>query len=119
MDESGSESCPVAGEFTLKIATIVFTETLKYLQNSTWLRGSFYKQVIPISLLKMTVFWDVVPCSLVEINQCFRCVYCLHHQGDEWLLMEAVSMSETSVNFIRDCTSQHPKRIFILAAVRT
>jgi hypothetical protein len=25
--------------------------------------------------------WDVAPCSLVEIYQCFRKTYCLHHQG--------------------------------------
>jgi hypothetical protein len=27
------------------------------------------------------LFWDVAPCSLVEIDQCFRGAYCLHHQG--------------------------------------
>jgi hypothetical protein len=31
----------------------------------------------------MTVFWDVVPCSLVEVYQCFRGVYCIHYQGDD------------------------------------
>jgi hypothetical protein len=30
----------------------------------------------------MTVFWDVAPCSLVEIDRSFRGAYCLHHQGD-------------------------------------
>jgi hypothetical protein len=28
---------------------------------------------------KMTVFWDVTPCSLVEIDRIFRGAYCLHH----------------------------------------
>jgi hypothetical protein len=47
----------------------------------------------------MTVFWDVAPCSLAEIDQSFRGVYCLHHQGDESsLMMEAISTSEMSVN---------------------
>jgi hypothetical protein len=32
--------------------------------------------------MKMTVFWDVAPCSLVEIYRRFRGAYCLHHQGD-------------------------------------
>jgi hypothetical protein len=32
---------------------------------------------------KMTVFWDVAPCSLVEDYRHFRGAYCLHHQGDE------------------------------------
>jgi hypothetical protein len=27
------------------------------------------------------VFWDVAPCSLLEIYLCFRGAYCLHHQG--------------------------------------
>jgi hypothetical protein len=32
---------------------------------------------------KMTVFWDVAPCSLVEVYQRFRGAYCFHHQGDD------------------------------------
>jgi hypothetical protein len=31
--------------------------------------------------MKMTVFWDVSPCSLVEVYRRFRGAYCLHHQG--------------------------------------
>jgi hypothetical protein len=31
----------------------------------------------------MTVFWDVVPCSLVKVDRRFRGAYCLHHEGDE------------------------------------
>jgi hypothetical protein len=30
---------------------------------------------------KMSVFWDVVPHSLIEVHWRFRGVYCLHHQG--------------------------------------
>jgi hypothetical protein len=30
--------------------------------------------------LKMTAFWDVAPCSLVEVDRRFRCTYCLHHR---------------------------------------
>jgi hypothetical protein len=29
----------------------------------------------------MDVFWDVAPCSLVEIDRCFGGAYCFHHQG--------------------------------------
>jgi hypothetical protein len=29
--------------------------------------------------LKITVFWDVVPCSLAETDRRFRDVYCLHN----------------------------------------
>jgi hypothetical protein len=31
--------------------------------------------------VKMTVFWNVAPCNLVEIDRRFRGAYCLHHQG--------------------------------------
>jgi hypothetical protein len=30
----------------------------------------------------MAVFWVVMPCRLVWVYQCFRGLYCLHHQGD-------------------------------------
>jgi hypothetical protein len=31
--------------------------------------------------MKMTVFWDVVPCSLAETDRSFRDAYCIHHQS--------------------------------------
>jgi hypothetical protein len=31
--------------------------------------------------VKMAVFWDVAPCSLVETDRHFRDAYCLYHQG--------------------------------------
>jgi hypothetical protein len=84
------------------------------------------------SCMKMTVFWDVAPCSLVETDRRFRDSYGHHHQG-------AVSTSETSVisyktirrniprdiqsgshgcskhfrnvgNILQDYTAQHPMR---------
>jgi hypothetical protein len=33
-------------------------------------------------LLKMAVFWDISPCSLVGVHRRFRGAYCLHHQCD-------------------------------------
>jgi hypothetical protein len=45
--------------------------------------------------VNMTAFWGIVPCSLIEVDQHFRGVYCLHNQGT--LMMEAVHRSETSV----------------------
>jgi hypothetical protein len=32
--------------------------------------------------MKMAIFWDVAPCSLVDTDKCFRGAYFLHHQGD-------------------------------------
>jgi hypothetical protein len=34
-------------------------------------------------LLKMSAFWDIVPSSHIEVKQCFRGVYYLHHEDDE------------------------------------
>jgi hypothetical protein len=33
--------------------------------------------------MKFRVFWDVAPCSHVEVDRRFRGAYCLHHQGDK------------------------------------
>jgi hypothetical protein len=30
--------------------------------------------------MKMTVFWDVAPCSLIEVYRRLRGAYCVHHQ---------------------------------------
>jgi hypothetical protein len=32
--------------------------------------------------MKMTAFWDIAPCSLVEVDRRSRDAYCLHHEGD-------------------------------------
>jgi hypothetical protein len=39
-------------------------------------------RVLTVASMKMTVFWDVAPCSLVETDRHFRGTNCLHHQGD-------------------------------------
>jgi hypothetical protein len=31
--------------------------------------------------MKVAIFWDVAPCSLVEIYRRFSDAYCPHHQG--------------------------------------
>jgi hypothetical protein len=37
-------------------------------------------QVLTAVIIKL-VFWDVAPCSLVEIDRCFRSSYSLRHQN--------------------------------------
>jgi hypothetical protein len=32
--------------------------------------------------MKVIVFWDVAPCSLVQFGEHFRDAYCLHQHGD-------------------------------------
>jgi hypothetical protein len=40
--------------------------------------------------MKLTAFWDIAPCSLIEVDQRFREIA---------LMIDAVRTSETSVNF--------------------
>jgi hypothetical protein len=35
-----------------------------------------------VASLKMDAFWDIAPCSLIEVYQHFRGAYCIHHQGN-------------------------------------
>jgi hypothetical protein len=40
-------------------------------------------QVLMVMGMNMTVFWDMVPCSLIDVDRYFRGVYCLHHQDSD------------------------------------
>jgi hypothetical protein len=40
-----------------------------------------FSDVYSIHTMK-TVFWNVVPCSLVDVNWCFRSACCFHYQGN-------------------------------------
>jgi hypothetical protein len=40
-------------------------------------------QVLTAASVKFRVFWNLAPCSHVEVDRRFRSAYCLHHQGDE------------------------------------
>jgi hypothetical protein len=40
-------------------------------------------QVLTVASMKMTAFWDIVPCSLIEVYRSFGREYCFHHQGDD------------------------------------
>jgi hypothetical protein len=56
----------------------------------------------------MTVFWDVAPCSLVEIDRRFRGVTASITKAIA-LMMEAASTSETSVNFYQTTRRNNPE----------
>jgi hypothetical protein len=58
--------------------------------------------------MKITVFLVAAPCILVEVYRRFRDAYCLHHQGDEYMI-EAASTSETSVNFYQTTRRNNPE----------
>jgi hypothetical protein len=57
----------------------------------------------------MAVFWVVVPSSLVEVYRRFRGPFCLHHQGDIALTMEAARISVTTVNFYQTTWHYNPE----------
>jgi hypothetical protein len=40
-------------------------------------------KVLTAASMKMTAFWDIAPCSLIEVDRRFRGAYCVHHQGDD------------------------------------
>jgi hypothetical protein len=46
--------------------------------------------------VKLTVFWEVAPCNLIEVGRRFRDVYWLNH---DTLMIETVSISEMSISF--------------------
>jgi hypothetical protein len=35
--------------------------------------------------MNITVFWDIAPCSLAEVDRLLKGAYCLDHQGDNWV----------------------------------
>jgi hypothetical protein len=62
--------------------------------------------------MKMAVFWDVAPCSLVEIGQRFRGAYCLHHQGDEYQTARR-NISQKTVIFVLTTLVQFLKELYV------
>jgi hypothetical protein len=52
--------------------------------------------ILMATSMKIKAYWDVAPCSLVEVDRRFSSVYCLHHQGHNSspLMMEAIWTSE-------------------------
>jgi hypothetical protein len=61
------------------------------------------------SSLKMTIFWDAAPFSLIQIDGCFRCAYCIHHQDsspDDGGREHFLNIGQ----FLPDYMAQHPRR---------
>jgi hypothetical protein len=56
-----------------------------------------------VASMKMTAYWDIELCSLVQVDQRFRGAYC------DALMMEAVHTSETSVNFYKNTQRNNPE----------
>jgi hypothetical protein len=69
-----------------------------------------------IVTIKITMFWNVTPCSLIEVQRCFGGTYCSHLHGRR--VSQAVSQQEA------DDTGPHgvisrKMVLFIVTAVRT
>jgi hypothetical protein len=47
--------------------------------------------------MEMTVFWDVAPCNLVEINKRFGDVYYLHRQVDDQILRDYMAQQPSKM----------------------
>jgi hypothetical protein len=70
-----------------------------------------------IILMKMTAFWDVAPCCLVELDRCFRGEHC--HQGDGHP-DDGDSTHLSNVCLFHDTTRRYiPESYLHMAAVRT
>jgi hypothetical protein len=37
-----------------------------------------------VTVLKITVFWDIAPYCVLEVDWLFRSAYCLHHRDYDW-----------------------------------
>jgi hypothetical protein len=63
-------------------------------------------QVLTAVSMKFRVFWDVAPCSHVEVDWHYRGAYCLHHQGNDSLKYWSTSTR------LQDATS-HKTKLYI------
>jgi hypothetical protein len=64
----------------------------------------------------MAVFWDIALCTLVDIDQCFRGAYCVHHQvlddgGSKYLC----NVSQHVSDYMAQCPRRQPSSHFILS----
>jgi hypothetical protein len=67
-----------------------------------------------IIMMKLTVFWDIVPNSLLQVPEVLTA-------SITTMMMEAVSTSERSVNFYQttQCNIPEDCHVFMLATIRT
>jgi hypothetical protein len=54
-------------------------------------------QVLSVVNMKITIFWDVMPCSLAASDRSYGTTYCLYFQHRSALNMEAVCFSKIFV----------------------
>jgi hypothetical protein len=62
----------------LKTIKLILTDIIKF-DLINYLVGF---EVLTAVSMKIAVFWDIAPCSLIEVYQRFRGPCCLYHQGE-------------------------------------
>jgi hypothetical protein len=68
-------------------------------KNSDVSNSEYYARfkVLSVVNMKITIFWDVLPCSLVASHQSSGATYCLYFQQSSALNMETVCFSKIFV----------------------
>jgi hypothetical protein len=65
--------------------TLHSTENAVNIFTSVAISNFMRLQILTAASMTLTAFWDIPPCSLVEIDRRFRGAYCLHHQVNTYL----------------------------------
>jgi hypothetical protein len=65
-------------------------------------------QVLTAIIMRMAIFWDVVPCSVKEIDRLFKHAYYLHHQGNHRPDNESSKPLWNVVKFVPKDMAQRP-----------
>jgi hypothetical protein len=102
-----SIGCPSAVALNMTVYSKETDVTHKVVSfcNDEKINGCFVRlQVLTVVGMKMTVFRDVAPCSLAEIDWLFRGAYCLHSDDGG-----STHLWNTG-QFLWDYTMQHPRR---------
>jgi hypothetical protein len=66
-----------------KFITVFIKDRHWSLSWDSWIFISVRLQALTAASMKMTVFWDVAPCTLIEIDRHFGDAYWFHHQGED------------------------------------
>jgi hypothetical protein len=61
--------------------------TIEKLEN---LSKSMKFYVLTAASMNITELWDIVTCSVVEVDRVCKDAYCLHHQGSDAVFSEAL-----------------------------
>jgi hypothetical protein len=73
---------------------IIEQETICFLREAFENITKMRFEILTVTSMKMAVFWDVAPCSLIDIDRRFRGAYCHHHQG---LILHGATSQKTVI----------------------